>query len=347
MPRRTLPPRLWRRNDGAWIILDAGRQHRTGLAGGDSEDAAREALARYILARGRKPAAAPQGVSCGELLAEYFEARREQVADPERLRHALKALAPFWGDLSAADVTEAVCARYVRQRAAGRVGQGTARRELGALQAALTMAHRAGRLTQPVAVSLPKRPAPRERWLTREEVRRLLRAAAPHLRRFILIALMTGRRKASILKLRWAPNLEGGWIDCDRGAIRFRGQREAETRKRRGEIPMPRQLRFHAARWRREDQAAGRAAGWVIHHGGAPIGSIKRAWNEAVRRAGIEDAHPHDLKRTAVTWAFQRGMSREDASGWFDTTAATLEAVYRQHSPEFHRRALSIMERRR
>lgn len=343
MPRKTLPPRLWRRNDGAWIILDSGRQHRTGLAGGDAEDAAREALARYILARGRKPASAPQGVSCGELLAEYFEARREQVADPERLRYALKALAPFWGDLSAADVTEAVCGRYARQRAADGVGPGTARRELGALQAALTMAHRTGRLTQPVAVTLPKREPPKERWLTREEVRRLMRAAAPHLRRFILIAVLTGRRKESILRLRWAPNLDGGWIDASRGAVRFRGQRQAETKKRRGEIPMPRQLAFHARRWLRDDGAGG----WVIQHRGAPVGSIKRAWNEAVRRAGIEPATPHDLKRTAVTWAFESGMSLEDAAGWFETTRETLEAVYWLHSPKAHRRALSVIERRR
>jgi len=61
--------------------------------------------------------------------------------------------------------------------------------------------------------------------------------------------------------------------------------------------------------------------------------------------AGL-DATPHDLKRTAVTWGFQRGMSREDAADYFSTTAATLERVYRQHSPDHQGRAVEVMERK-
>ena len=52
---------------------------------------------------------------------------------------------------------------------------------------------------------------------------------------------------------------------------------------------------------------------------------------------------PHTLKHTAVTWAFQRGMSREDAADYFDTTAATLESVYRSQSPDHQARARQVM----
>lgn len=61
-------------------------------------------------------------------------------------------------------------------------------------------------------------------------------------------------------------------------------------------------------------------------------------------RAKLADVSPHDLKRTAVTWFFQRGGSREDAAEYFDTSIKTLERVYRAHSPQHQSRARAIME---
>jgi hypothetical protein len=39
-------------------------------------------------------------------------------------------------------------------------------------------------------------------------------------------------------------------------------------------------------------------------------------------------------------------MSREDAAEYFDTSARTLERVYRAHSPLYQSRAAEIMGRR-
>ena len=78
---------------------------------------------------------------------------------------------------------------YTRTLAAG---SGTARRELGVLQAALNHAHAEGLLVHPIKVTLPAMGVERDRWLTRSEAAKLLRAAAPHVRRFILISLYTG-----------------------------------------------------------------------------------------------------------------------------------------------------------
>src|SRR6516165_3211166 len=47
----------------------------------------------------------------------------------------------------------------------------------GFLRAAINHAHREGRITRPVAVHLPERPASRDRWLSRDEAAALLRAA--------------------------------------------------------------------------------------------------------------------------------------------------------------------------
>ena len=107
------------------------------------------------------------------------------------------------------------CGRYVEKR--GR-SPGTVRRELGVLRAAINYAHRSGRITRPVAVELPERPEPRDRWLTRTEAANLIRAARTpqarlYLPLFILIGLYTGRRKEAILSLRW-PQVT--WRRADR-----------------------------------------------------------------------------------------------------------------------------------
>lgn len=336
MPRPAKPPRLWQRADGAWIILDGGRQRRTGAVDGDIAGA-EQALAAYIASKApaRIGPAAPDEITLGEVLAAYYRDRVEHVADPERLRYALQALAPFWADQRVTAVRGETCRRYAIARG---VGDGTVRRELGALGAALAHAVREGVLVNAPGVALPRKPAPRDRWFTRSEVARLLKASAPHLRRFILISLTTGRRKQAILGLRWHDSFDNGFVDLERGIIRFIGRRQAETKKRKGMIRIPRRLGAHLRRW----QAMG--GSHVTMKDGRPVSDIKKAWQGAVRRAGLEDAHPHDLKRTAVTWAFQRGMTREDAVGWFETTAATMDEVYRQHSPDHQDRARSIMD---
>jgi integrase len=211
------------------------------------------------------------------------------------------------------------------------------------LQASLNYVHREGLLVYAPAVTLTDHSAPRERWLTRDEAARLLREARRSgnrtLVRFILIGLYTGTRPGAILKLRWVPSLDSGWVDLDRGILHRAGAAERQTVKRRGDCRIPRQLLAHMRRWR--------GGGLVISWKGKRVADIGKAFATACRRAGIEAATPHTLKHTAVTWAFQRGMAMEDAVGFFSTSAATLERVYRQHSPLHQRRAVEIMERKR
>ncbi|MFV0514992.1 MAG: integrase, partial [Jhaorihella sp.] len=94
-----------------------------------------------------------------------------------------------------------------------------------------------------MTVTLPEAGDIRDRWLTRDEVAQLLRHAEPHIRRFIILSIYTGRRAATILDLIWTR------VDLDSGKIRFRADGQAETNKRRGRIRMPRQLKAHLRRW--------------------------------------------------------------------------------------------------
>ncbi|MFO1209721.1 MAG: site-specific integrase [Amaricoccus sp.] len=259
------------------------------------------------------------------------------MAGKRTLASSVRALAPFWGGLTCDAVRGSTCRAYAAQ--AG-VLDSTTRRRLSVLQSALNYALAEGKLIYAPKVTLTDSGIPRDRFLTRDEAARLLRAAPPHLRRFILIALATGTRHKAILGLRWTQSLNSGWVDLERGIIHRKGARERETKKRRGDVAIPRGLLDHLRRWARA------GGSHVVMERGKPCGTIRRSFATACERAGLTDLHPHDLKRTAVTWAFQRGMTIEDAVSWFDTSAVTLQAVYRAHHPDHQARAKAIMERR-
>jgi integrase len=158
-----------------------------------------------------------------------------------------------------------------RDRAAG-----TVRRELGVLQAAINWAHKRGHLTRTVVIELPSTPQSKQRWLTRQEAAKLLRAtrfdrkARLYMPLFTLIALYTGRRKEAILSLRWSQ------IDFAAGTIDFEIEGRARTKKRRGFIPIPDKLLPHLIRARKR----GSDVGPVLHISGRPQGG--RDWRSVL-----------------------------------------------------------------
>lgn len=208
---------------------------------------------------------------------------------------------------------------------------GTIRRELTVLRAAINAAHRNGRLTRAVAVEMPDPPPPRERYLTRDEVAKLLRAARLeprarlHLPLFILLGLYTGRRKEALLSLRWpAVDLRAG------GLVDFRRPGEVETKKRRGRVKIPRRLMIHL----RNARKRGTDLGHVVNDAGQPIGDVKRSFQSACERAGLTDVTPHTLRHTCATWLMQAGVDKWKAAGFLAMSLDTLERVYGHHHPD-------------
>src|SRR5262249_18964288 len=210
----------------------------------------------------------------------------------------------------------------------------------GVLRAAINYAHKCGRITRTVHVELPERPESRDRWLTREEVARLIRASCTPQARlymplFILLGLYTGRRKEAILSLRWPQvNLEAGLID-------FEVAGRSRTNKRRGKVPIPRKLLSHLKRAR----LRGSDLGYVLHIDSEPIGDIKKGFAAACRRAGIEGVTPHTLRHTAATWLMQQGVELWQASGFLAMSEKTLIAVYGHHHPDFMREAAEAINK--
>lgn len=352
MPRKAKGPRLyWRGDKGIWIIRDTGRPDVSTRTGNRAD--AEKALAAYIASKDTVTGTRrPDQVPISEVLETYGREHAIGTAAPERIGYAIDSLLSFWGALTVADVKGETCRRYAKSRvrrfkdgATQPISDGTLRRELNVLQAAINYSHREGYLTSPTAVTLPSNPPARDRWLTRDEAAALIWAAyrspkGKHLARFILIAVYTGTRKEAILNLGFNPSLTAGWIDVDRGVMYRRGSAERETNKRRKPVRLTRRLLAHCRRWR----AMG--ANWAVEIDGQRVGDIKTGFALARDKAGLPDVSPHTLKHTAVTWAIQRGLTVEDAADYFDTSGETIRKTYYHHSPHYQDRALEVLERK-
>ena len=334
--------RLYRHpKTGLYIIRDDGRYNSTGTR---DRRAAESALARYIAEKYRPIApTAPDQMTVAQALEIYGTERASAVKDPTRIGYAIAALVPILGSLRVSSITGEVCRRYGRSRSKA---PGTIRKELGVLQAALNYCQIEGYLTAAPKVRLPARPAPRDRWLTRDEVARLIRAAyrnskSRHLARFILVAVYTGTRSGAILRLRFMPHTAGGWADTEASRMYRRGVGVAETKKRQPPIPIPRPLLAHLRRWERN------GARFVVEIDGQCVRSVKTAWKTALAEAGIDRCTRHDLRHTAITWAMQRATDKWAVAGYFGITLNMVERVYGHHHPDYLRSAAEAMERKR
>jgi integrase len=212
---------------------------------------------------------------------------------------------------------------------------------LGVLRAAINYAHKSGRITRPVAVELPERPEPRDRWLTRTEAAHLIRSARTAKARlymplFILLGLYTGRRKEAILSLRWPQ------VDLETGRIDFEVAGRRRTNKKRGVIQIPPRLLPHLRRARKR----GTDLGYVLHINGERIKDVKRGFAAACDRAGLEGVSPHTLRHTAATWLMQSGTDPWQASGFLCMSMETLQRVYGHHHPDYQREAAENIGRR-
>lgn len=345
MPRPSKGARLHRRADrGVWIIKDGSRRVSTGTRDRREAEAA---LARYLAERDRPIGPRdPSQVTAAEVLNIYATERAPHVRDPSRIGTSIRMLVPILGPLPLSSITGETCRRYgkARDRAPG-----TIRKDLGVLAAAINHAHAEGYITSAPRVRLPEKPAPRDRWLTREEVDQLMGAARSnpatrHVERFIQVAVWTGTRSSAILALRFMPHLQGGHVDTAAGLIYRRASGQAETKKRQPPAPIPRPLLDMLIEWERE------GATWVVEYkgpgaSGGRVASIKNAWRTVLKTSGIDHCTRHDLRHTAITWAMQAGADKWAAAGFFGLTLDMLESTYGHHHPDYMRSAVEALER--
>lgn len=345
-PRLVGPKRSPGSNQAVYFIrwYERGRKRERSTGTGERQAAEGELRAhieRQHAARRKPGPSRPDQLSIADSLNYYLTEKGPDLADSKRASYAVDALLNWWGDRVIADVKGGTCRRYARERG---VSAGTARRELEVLRSAIVHCFKEGYLTEIVGVTLPEKPAPKERYLTRKDAAALIRAAkrepkAKHVVLFILIGLYTGQRRDAILGLQWLKNTAGGHVDLEARRINFNAAGRRQTKKRRPEIRIPKRLfRFLLAAKKRSRQ-------YVIEYDDARVVKLRRSFATACRNAGLgADVTPHTLRHTCATWMGQKGVPIFEAAGFLGMSPETFERVYAKQDPDYQKEAVTAFD---
>jgi integrase len=329
MPRRAKGPRLYLDSKrGQWIIRDRTRFIRTGCGEGDGPSA-EKLLAQYIACKYQpEPSGAP-------MIAAVLRAYGDEVApgmkSARNIGYHISNLLKWWGDKTAAQITLRSCKEFCATRPSQ-----AAAADLKILKAATGFWHKSeyGPLNFQPVFWRPKANPPRDRWLTKKEAARLLRAAKPYpyLRRFILLGLYTGTRPGNLLSLTWDQ------IDLEHKILR-RTLAAQDAKKRAPPARLGNRILAHLRRWKRIN---GKTEKYVCHYEGRTVDDPHGSWRKVVKAAGLSEVTRHTLRHTRATWLALAGVPLWQAAGHLGMTTRTLERVYAHHHPDWQERAANI-----
>lgn len=241
----------------------------------------------------------------------------------------------YFGSLRPDEITIDRCRSYAARRAKDGVKIGTVHTELGHLRMALNWGAKTRMIPYAPYIERPSKPQPKDRYLTREEIRRLLNSdMLDHVRLTIILMLQTAARVGAILDLTWDR------VDLERGVIDLRRD-STSPRKGRAVVPisdaLARTLAHH------KGLRTGRSP-YVVTYNGQRVLNIYGSVRRACERAKLCGVSPHVFRHTAAVHLAEGGMPMEELSQFLGHSDVNVtRRVYARFSPSHLRRATEIL----
>lgn len=278
-----------------------------------------------------------------ELMVAYLKATRDKRShdkDRMRTRHLRRTFqGRELGLIQPGDIRA-----YIAARKSEGVSPSTINRELALFSVAINYANLEWdwQIPNPVKGRKLKEPEGRVRWISRAEAEAVIRAAeaepkAAHLGDFIRLALNTGCRSGELLGLEWNR------VDLKAGLI-FLEAEHTKTGKRRS-VPLnqtARQAIINRLRFRVQYHPGSL---WVFcDEAGERIGSVRRSFMTACRRAGITDFRIHDLRHTCAAWLVSAGVPLAEVRDLLGHSTVKMTEKYAHLAPENVRAAVAVLD---
>ncbi len=258
-------------------------------------------------------APAPQGEGCGRSAAGVvFDAFVSQVYLPHARarkrswrvdeRIARRYLSPAFGMRPLAALSRGEVERWLEGLSGRNLAPATCNRILAVLKSVCSLAAIHGLVAgQSLCAGVPffKVRLQRERYLTREEARRLMRALERSDRpeaAALRLLLLTGARKSEILGLRWEN------IRLDLRLLTVPLSKSGRPRH----IPLSEAA---AAVIRSLPRMEGNPWLFPGHAPGRPLSDVYLFWNRLRRSLGLKDVRVHDLRHTFASFLVNAGHS--------------------------------------
>lgn len=227
-----------------------------------------------------------------QFLAHYSLYRQDRRTMPFQIA----VLDRHFGEMAFRDITITDLETFFAARLAAGTTYSTCNRNLSAASMLWKWAVRRGHTERNIVAEMPRFPErPAEaRYLTGEELHRLVMAAAPHLKAYLVTLAYSGGRMTETLRLRW------GRVDFSADSLTF--VKESTKGKKSRTIPMPPPLREALLALR-----PGRPDDFVFLYNQRPVASMRTALRTAAKRAGLGRVGFHSLRHAFGHHFIERG----------------------------------------
>lgn len=327
--------RIYQRGNIWWIDYSfRGERHRESTGSTKKKDA-------KALLRKRMKEMGDGGPMVNEEEVEFSDLRDVVVTDYkvngrkslDRVQLAFDHLEDYLSGVRAVDLTKDRIMRYVAARQEEGAANATINKELAALRRAYNLMQEAGRLSRGPHVPTLETNNTRTGFLTMGDVDAICEEIGPDLSPVVRFAALTGWRKGEIIAfrendgLRWRQvDFEAGTVHLDPGSTK---NDEGRTFPFSALPPLEELLRRQRERTDTVERSEGTVVPHVFHRSGDPIKSMRGAWKGATKRAGLEGALFHDLRRTAVRNLERAGVPRSVAK---KLTGHKTDSVYERYA---------------
>lgn len=312
---------------GKWAInyIDPARG-RVRVSLGTDDRGVAEARARRVWAARQTPI----GERVADLWNAYLEDRKVDKIEIDPSGSTWKALSPSFGHMLARSITREDCRQHYLKRKRANLSDSTIRKELEMLRAALRLSLG----DQAPSIWMPPPAKPRDRYLTRAELTKVLEnIETPHVRLFVILAVSTAARMSALLDLEWSQ------VDLRRRFIDLNPTGRHQTNKRRAVVPINDRA-FEAL----VEAQAGAQTDFVIEYGGGPVKSVKKALQAAAERSNVPFS-AHVLRHTAAVWLAEADVPMQKIAQYLGHTSTRVtEQTYARYSPSFMRDAAQVLD---
>jgi len=171
----------------------------------------------------------------------------------------------------------------------------------------------------------------RERYLTKEELQRLVDVCKSPLKEMVIVAYMTGMRRGEILNLKFED------IDFSHNIIQVKNSKSGKRRF----IPMNRTL---ANLLMEIKQKNGNSPYVFASRKGDPRKDFRCSFTEALRKANIKNFRFHDLRHTCASHLVTSGIDLLTVKELLGHSSLEMTMRYAHLSPDFKRKAVDILD---
>lgn len=284
--------------------------------------------------------ALPDQITVATIFKLYIKDREEAgKVNIARMREVERSINKVWGEFLPDQITPAEVRKFITRGKTRGLSNATIRSDLAYLTAALSFAVGARLIAAAPKIEKPEPPRARERWLSRADADKLIKAAeAFHVKLFIALAIATAGRPKHILELTWERiDFQSRTINLDNPAV-------DRTAKGRALVPMN-ELAFIHLQVAREARDAGSACPNVVNYLDKALRSVRKGISAAAQRAGLADVTPYVLRHTAGVWMAQAGVPLAKVAEYMGhTSMETTRKNYAKFYPEHLKDAAAALE---